>query len=224
MDDVRRRLACTTGPRRWRAGCAPARRWRWSAAAIRPARRWSIWPARRKGLDGGARAGAGGHHVALSGRPHRGLPNVELLTAHAGHRAGGRGRRAGGGALAHRRRAEEVRRPIRTCSSSSAPIPTPTGWPAPAWRWTPRASSLTGGEAAGTPLETSRAGVFAIGDVRAGSVKRVAAAVGEGAQVVAALHGFFGAADVAARVGRLALECDMPRHDHSGAKHGQSNL
>ena len=30
----------------------------------------------------------------------------------------------------------------------------------------------------------------AIGDVRAGSVKRVAAAVGEGAQVVAALHGF----------------------------------
>jgi thioredoxin reductase (NADPH) len=39
-------------------------------------------------------------------------------------------------------------------------------------------------------LETSRAGVFAIGDVRFGSVKRVAACVGEGAQVVAALHGF----------------------------------
>ncbi len=34
------------------------------------------------------------------------------------------------------------------------------------------------------------AGVFAIGDVRAGSVKRVAAAVGEGAQVVAALHAY----------------------------------
>ena len=31
-------------------------------------------------------------------------------------------------------------------------------------------------------------GVFAIGDVRSGSVKRVAAAVGEGAQVVATLH------------------------------------
>ena len=40
------------------------------------------------------------------------------------------------------------------------------------------------------PLETSRPGVFAVGDVRSGSVKRVAAAVGEGAQVVAALHGF----------------------------------
>jgi thioredoxin reductase (NADPH) len=38
------------------------------------------------------------------------------------------------------------------------------------------------------PLETSLRGVFAIGDIRSGSVKRVAAAVGEGAQVVAALH------------------------------------
>jgi thioredoxin reductase (NADPH) len=37
-------------------------------------------------------------------------------------------------------------------------------------------------------LETSRRGVFAIGDVRSGSVKRVAAGVGEGAQVVATLH------------------------------------
>jgi thioredoxin reductase (NADPH) len=41
-----------------------------------------------------------------------------------------------------------------------------------------------------TALETSMPGVFAIGDVRAGSTKRVAAAVGEGAQVVAALHQF----------------------------------
>jgi thioredoxin reductase (NADPH) len=38
------------------------------------------------------------------------------------------------------------------------------------------------------PLETSEPGVFAIGDVRAGSVKRVSAAVGEGAAVVAQLH------------------------------------
>jgi len=42
------------------------------------------------------------------------------------------------------------------------------------------------------PLETNRSGVFAIGDVRSGSIKRVAAAVGEGAQVVAALHGYLG--------------------------------
>jgi thioredoxin reductase (NADPH) len=39
-------------------------------------------------------------------------------------------------------------------------------------------------------LETNLPGVFAIGDVRAGSIKRVAAAVGEGAQVVATLHSY----------------------------------
>ncbi len=38
------------------------------------------------------------------------------------------------------------------------------------------------------PLETMVPGVFAIGDVRAGSTKRVAAAVGEGAAVVAQVH------------------------------------
>ncbi|HEY6870366.1 MAG TPA: FAD-dependent oxidoreductase [Novosphingobium sp.] len=40
-------------------------------------------------------------------------------------------------------------------------------------------------------LETSVPGVFAIGDVRAGSTKRVAAAVGEGAAVVAQIHALF---------------------------------
>ena len=39
-------------------------------------------------------------------------------------------------------------------------------------------------------LETTVPGVFAVGDVRSGSVKRVGGAIGEGAQVVAALHGF----------------------------------
>jgi thioredoxin reductase (NADPH) len=38
------------------------------------------------------------------------------------------------------------------------------------------------------PFQTNRAGVFAIGDIRSGSIKRVAGAVGEGAQVVATLH------------------------------------
>jgi thioredoxin reductase (NADPH) len=37
-------------------------------------------------------------------------------------------------------------------------------------------------------LETSRAGIFAVGDVRSGSVKRVAAAVGEGAAAIQSLH------------------------------------
>jgi thioredoxin reductase (NADPH) len=41
---------------------------------------------------------------------------------------------------------------------------------------------------AALPLETSVPGVFAIGDVRAGSTKRVGAAIGEGAAVVAQIH------------------------------------
>jgi thioredoxin reductase (NADPH) len=40
------------------------------------------------------------------------------------------------------------------------------------------------------PLQTSVAGVFAIGDVRAGSVKRVGGAIGEGAAVVAEIHAY----------------------------------
>jgi thioredoxin reductase (NADPH) len=38
------------------------------------------------------------------------------------------------------------------------------------------------------PLETSRPGVFAAGDVRCGSVKRCAAAIGEGSMAVALVH------------------------------------
>src|ERR1043166_9416373 len=47
-----------------------------------------------------------------------------------------------------------------------------------------------GADGVGRPLETRGRGVFAIGDVRSSSTKRVAAAVGEGAQVVATLHAF----------------------------------
>ena len=56
----------------------------------------------------------------------------------------------------------------------------------------PKGFVLTGADVGDnrSPLETSRRGVYAIGDIRAGSTKRVAAAVGEGAQVVDALHGY----------------------------------
>ena len=51
---------------------------------------------------------------------------------------------------------------------------------------------VTGGPGRGE-LESSLPGVFAVGDVRAGSTKRVGAAIGEGAAVVAALHRFLSA-------------------------------
>jgi len=48
----------------------------------------------------------------------------------------------------------------------------------------------TNGGATTSQLESSVPGVFAIGDVRSGSIKRVGGAIGEGAQVVAAIHAF----------------------------------
>jgi thioredoxin reductase (NADPH) len=41
-------------------------------------------------------------------------------------------------------------------------------------------------------LETSRPGIFAAGDVRLGSTKRVASAVGEGAMAVQLAHEYLG--------------------------------
>lgn len=61
------------------------------------------------------------------------------------------------------------------------------------------------------PLATNRPGVFAIGDVRAGSIKRVASSVGEGAQVVAAIHSFL------ARSGDKPANVSAPV---SGRSHG----
>ena len=49
----------------------------------------------------------------------------------------------------------------------------------PAWRASKRRPA---------PLETSLPGIFAAGDVRSGSVKRCAAAVGEGGMAVAGIH------------------------------------
>ena len=46
------------------------------------------------------------------------------------------------------------------------------------------------GASALSPLESSVPGVFAVGDVRSGSVKRVGGAIGEGAAVCAAIHKF----------------------------------
>jgi thioredoxin reductase (NADPH) len=52
---------------------------------------------------------------------------------------------------------------------------------------------ITGEDTRAAALQTNLPGLFAVGDIRAGSIKRVAASVGEGAQVVAALHAYFAA-------------------------------
>jgi thioredoxin reductase (NADPH) len=119
-----------------------------------------------------------------------GLPNVEVVTgARVTHLEG-----QGGMLEAIRWRlasGEEVRRPVRHMFLFIGAEPNTDWLSGSGVDLDPKGFVLTGTDIGRRrPLETSREGVFAIGDVRYGSIKRVAAAVGEGAQVVAALHGF----------------------------------
>ena len=123
----------------------------------------------------------------------RGLANVEVLTRTAIIALEG----SDGSLAAVRWRspAGEVRRDIRHLFLFIGAAPN-TDWLSGAGvALDDKGFVLTGKSADGAahPLETSLPGVFAIGDVRSGSVKRVAASVGEGAQVVAAIHAFFAA-------------------------------
>jgi len=123
-----------------------------------------------------------------------GLPNVELVTkARVTALEGADGMLE---AVRWRRgvSGEEVRRPIRHLFLFIGAAPN-TSWLSGSGVALDNKGFVLTGDAAGArrSLETSRAGVFAIGDARSGSVKRVAAAVGEGAQVVATLHAFLAA-------------------------------
>jgi thioredoxin reductase (NADPH) len=127
----------------------------------------------------------------------RGLTNVEVLT-----RTGVTGLEGRDGmleAIRWRRGAsgEEVRRPIQHLFLFIGAEPN-TDWLAGSdVALDAKGFVLTGADTSQKlrPLETSREGVFAIGDVRSGSIKRVAAAVGEGAQVVTALHAYLATAE-----------------------------
>jgi thioredoxin reductase (NADPH) len=65
-----------------------------------------------------------------------------------------------------------------------------TGWLAGSLALDENGFVRTGPDAGGgaTMLETDRPGVLAVGDVRSGSIKRVASAVGEGAMAVRVIH------------------------------------
>ena len=119
-----------------------------------------------------------------------GLANVEVVTqAQISSLEGSNGMLE---AVRWRSRAgEEVRRPIRHLFLFIGAAPN-SDWLSDFVKLDPKGFVRTGENAAAgrQALETSRDGVFAIGDVRSGSVKRVGAAIGEGAQVVAALHSF----------------------------------
>jgi thioredoxin reductase (NADPH) len=127
----------------------------------------------------------------------RGLPNVEVLTrisvtrleGHDGVLEAIRWRPGASG--------EEVRRPIQHLFLFIGAEPNTDWLLGSGVALDAKGFVLTGGSTTDKrrPLETSREGVFAIGDVRSGSIKRVAAAVGEGAQVVATLHAYLATAE-----------------------------
>ena len=118
------------------------------------------------------------------------LPNVEVLTRT--EISGLEGDHGMLEAVRWRHNGAETRRPIRHLFNFIGADPN-TDWLAGSGiALDPKGFIVTGANGHG-PLETSLPGVFAIGDVRAGSTKRVAAAVGEGAQAVAALHAYLAA-------------------------------
>ena len=78
-------------------------------------------------------------------------------------------------------------RPIRSLFVMIGAIPN-TEWLRGCTTLDARGFVLTGRTKTGNPYETKEAGVFAVGDVRADSVKRVASAVGEGSVVIQWVH------------------------------------
>ena len=119
-------------------------------------------------------------------------PNIEVLTQTAVSALDGRDGVLEAIRCRSHRSGEEVKRAIRHLFLFIGAEPS-TEWLARCGVTLDEKGFVSTGSNIHSPLETSRPGVFAIGDVRSGSVKRVAAAVGEGAQVVAALHSFLAA-------------------------------
>jgi thioredoxin reductase (NADPH) len=135
------------------------------------------------------------------------LPNVELVAGAEVSALEGRDRLLDSIRLRQRGSEAETRRACRHLFLFIGAEPNTDWLRGSGLELDPRGFILTGSEArAGClPLETSRPGVFAVGDVRADSVKRVAAAVGDGAQVVAALHAYLARAPAPAGAEPLAV-------------------
>ena len=209
-----RRLAApgprtTRRPRRLLRRRRPARRasarattCTWSAPPTRPARRRCTSHSTPGGSSCScAVADLERTHVAVPRRPDRGPRQHRGAARHRDRRRRAATTTSSRSRCATARPASPRRCDDTGCSSSSAPRRAPTGsaTPSPA---TSRASCAPGptcsrswpatraGQLARPPypLETSVPGVFAAGDVRSESMKRVASAVGEGAMAVNLVH------------------------------------
>ena len=185
-----------TGRRRWRQRCAVARKSSSSAEATPRARAPSSSRSTRPRSNTDPRSQPCRHHVALSDRSHR--RHVQHRIA-PGYRADGTPRRPADGT-----RARFVARSKERCRGAATDtqcLPVHRRRPGNALarrlRRRSRLARLRADRRCGrrresgrppAPLESTVPGVFAVGDVRSGSVKRVGGAIGEGAAAVAQIH------------------------------------
>lgn len=122
------------------------------------------------------------------------LPNVDVVVDCEVTRLDGRSGGLEAVTIRERNSGREVCVPVRFLFSFIGAEPNTDWLQSSGIRLDERGFVRTGGVVgAKFPLETSRRGIFAVGDVRSGSVKRVAASVGDGAQVVAAIHQYLAA-------------------------------
>jgi thioredoxin reductase (NADPH) len=89
----------------------------------------------------------------------------------------------------NRKTGDSVRRPISNVFVMIGAEPN-SGWVHDAVKLDDKGFVLTGGQSGfeATSYATSVPGIYAVGDVRAESVKRVASAVGEGSVVISNIH------------------------------------
>jgi len=119
-------------------------------------------------------------------------PNVNVVIGSEVARLDGADGALEGVELRNRSSGTEEVRPCRFLFSFIGAEPNTDWLQASGLKLDERGFVLTGGDDR-FPLETNKRGIFAVGDVRSGSVKRVAASVGDGAQVVAAIHQYLAA-------------------------------
>ena len=181
-----RAAASRTGPRRSRPGCAATRTWPcWVEELGGPGRGVPGQP-RASRARAGARARPLEHDVALPHRSDRGLSEHRGALRDRGRRAPRHARPGSAGRAlaqpAHRGRGTARHRPPVPLHRrrSGGGLAHRLRHPLDEKGFIRTGADVRSTERAPLPLETGIEGIFAVGDVRCGSVKRVGAAIGEG--------------------------------------------